>query len=403
MFQILARCITATAIAASTVALPAFADITFTKIPATYITDGKAFNNVEGYIVDIKNYRDLKYRVPPDIEDLQVKCDTIDGPEWQQARNQCFGGKVFTCASLYQYAPGKFSKFSPDTGDKYNRLVPIKPASAYVDTYKRHRVPNKEIFAINLGFFNTDPFPNRPTDETQWRGIYNEPCAYNFGSLKPYQNNEWLSEHDDQKPYNGQTDRAFDTLIIEKSNNSIDFIASQWDSDIDRDADYNDTVLNGVFLRFDTRRIGVQDLPEFVQDKKDSKVGRTAIGWNAYTKETRILVIQPGKGNPDLKGADIGDVRKFFPPQKFGHVMLLDGAGSAQLASTRVSRNIGPQFEPRRDCQGYSKVKECSLRGDSAPKNLVDHYSSASFAPDPNNPNNYLVDRRVPNVLVFWE
>jgi len=362
------------------------------KIPTSYTIGGKTFTNVEGYILDITDYQNVNIEVP-NLESYYVRCDSMHPDGFSQERSNCFAGTNYTCASLYQNSSNRPARYAD--------LVPMLPATNWASRYHVDN-PGKDVVAFNLGFFETDPFPGRSTNQNLWKPIYQEACMTNLGTLRPDDDNaNFVSRYTDREVTNGQTDRPFGTLRFKSGGSGG--LGRRLNTDMDSVIVAGDIAINGVWIRYNGSDTSTNTWPQFVIDKQNSAVGRTAIGIDPATDRMRVVVIQPSRGAGNA-GASIGDMKRFFNASTFPNVMLLDGSGSSQMASNfRASTSLGSVVtQPRTSCQ-FVGVQECTLHGDSVEKAFVSHYNDIFHPQDPNNASNYLVDRRVPNVMVIWE
>lgn len=388
----LASCV---ALTAASVTQEAYAQSGFTlnKIPSSWTTGGKLFTNVEGYILDIADYNNVHVEAP-NLETYYLSCWSMsDSADFYEEYNACNDGiRNYTCADLYQNSQHRPSRYAD--------LVPALPVTAWAAVYDRDK-PGKKAVSFNLGFFETDPFPNRSTNQNQFKPIYQEPCALNLGTYRPDAGNaDFVSRYSNREVTNGVTDRPFGTLRFKGGGSGG--LGRRTTQDMDSLIVAGDLGINGVWIRYNGTNTSTSTWPQFVIDKQNSAVGRTAIGIDPVTDKMRVVVIQPSR-NAGNTGATIDDIRRFFLASTYPNVLLLDGSGSSQMAMNfNASTSLGATTTGRSSCD-YTGVSECALYGDSVEKSFVDHYHPAFRQQDPNNAANYLIDRPVPNVMVVYE
>lgn len=380
--------VSATALFATLPAVDAYAQqMQLLKLPKQFDTGSGTYSNLEGFVVVIPDYNMITKTVP-DLEAFTVNCDAIHTSMPQRAT--CNSGTTYTCSSLY--TP---SSFKPAA--RLNELVPAKPVQSYANFYSVNN-PTKKVVAINLGFFDTRPFQNRSANQNEWKPIYQEACALNLGTYKPQNISQYVSNFGDrQVKSDGSLDKPFGTLVFRASGG----VTSSLDTNLEVEIASGDLALNGVWLR----RAGTNysntaaSIPAFVQEKADSKVGRTVIGLNGTTRRMKVLVVQGGPGGNT--GISIDDARKFFD-NTYTHVLLLDGSGSSQLAANFAYSRINnlDTSAGRTNCI-FSTVVSCTKRGDSVNSSFVSHWDAKFKLGDATIPGNMLVDRWTPNVLVL--
>ncbi len=373
------------------VALPvssAHAQISLTKIPKTYVQEGTTFNNLEGFFAVLTDWQaeTVDFSVP-NLEAFTVNCDAIH-PSMTQ-RTTCQNGQTFTCASLYANSPYK--------PPRYGQLAPAKSVQNYASYYSA--ISNRKVLAINLGFFDTRPFPGRNTSQSSWKPIYEEACGLNLGTYRTDSTSQFLGGYNNRQPKaDGTDDKAFGTLLMKPAGGT----ARSLSGNIDADFVLGDLGINGVWLRYTGTTYGstAAHVPDFVEEKWASKVGRTAIGFNTTSKRMKILVVQGGPGTNT--GVSVEDVKKFFPANLYNNLLLLDGSGSSQLAADFSYTTVtGAATTAGRTACLFTAVKTCSKQGDSVDNAFVDHWDASRKINDPANPTTKkLVDRPTPNVLI---
>ncbi|WP_157757230.1 phosphodiester glycosidase family protein [Pseudoalteromonas piscicida] len=350
-------------------------------------TDGTSFKNLEGFLLVIKDTRKVKFTIPK-LGEFDVACDSLDN-SFSTARQFCVSGIGLTCKQVYNFQNGIYKPTS-----RSDDLVPMKPVINYVNHY-HNKNTNKKVVGINLGFFDLTPFPNRSTNQSVWKPLYQEACGLNLGTLYSNENKKYYSHFGDkEKLPSGVDDAPFSTLIIH-SNGDLD------DSkrfDIEPRIKSKSLAFSGVLLRRNGVDRGEIYLPKFVQDKASSAVARTAVGYKIGEYKMKFLVVQGGRAS-GAKGLTIDDVKKFFAVSDgYDSVMLLDGSGSSQLAANFSASTIqSPTTTGRTNCI-HKNVKTCTLKGDVVGNAYVSHWNSKYKTPYGNY--NSSVDRRTPNVLL---
>lgn len=178
-----------------------------------------------------------------------------------------------------------------------------------------------------------------------------------------------------------------------------------------------------VWVRWEGTNIAASnsDVPQFVENKWSSAVGRTAIGFNPNTLAMRIIVIQPGQGTnkqdcyfvsdttkcvayePNAgTGVTVDQVRNLIGTgSAYPYVLLLDGSGSSQLAATKApTPGAAATTKGRSDC--LWGLSTCTSRGDSVANSFVSHLSAGyRTRKNPQDNTKTLVDRPNPTVLLL--
>jgi hypothetical protein len=390
------------ALAMAAIGTPASAqvNVVLDKFPTSYTSAGKTFVNLEGYVINIADYRYLNF-ANTDMKEMTVRCDFIHPSTVNlnggNLRTKCNNGTPYKCRDLYTNTAYKKDDYTS------NRMVPSMPVSFWV-TKKKLAEPSMDFVGFNAGFFNTNPLPGRDTSESFWIATYQETCGYTHGSFK--RDNTGISDSysrfGDVEITNGVPEKPLGALRFRK-------ISNQWNLTVltgnqDSGTQFGDVVVPGVWVRNGTDVLKTNgDVPDWVEAKWDSAVARTILGYNPDTQDMRIVVVQGGR-NGVGSGLTVDDARKLVGSQAaYPQVLLLDGSGSTQLASTKASTLNGSQSNKRRtDCLWSAQIKECSLRGDSVSTSFVSHWDAGfRSVKDPNNFTKTLVDRPVPAVLVL--
>ncbi|MBU6248233.1 MAG: phosphodiester glycosidase family protein, partial [Xanthomonadaceae bacterium] len=374
---------------------------------------GGTFYNLEGFELDIPDFRNYKI-FSGDNRKFPLNCDSIEynyvngAKVWGGAspRNQCLNGKVYHCGDLYGQAA--YGNVLPASPSRLSKLVPFKPVSHVTRYYAQLDRPH-DITGININFFDTRPFLGRPSG---WQSIFQEACGLNLGSYKGNVSNGWMGHWGDVEVTGGQPDEHFGTLGF-NSDGSLEIADYYRNPDSTFDTLQNKrpiTAVSGVWIRYagQPRLKNDRSIPKFVAANWDSPVARTAIGFATEAipaidrYKMRIVVIQSGKAGA---GVTVEDLRRFFPSGSFDFVMLLDGGGSSQLASTMMWKPLQNSYTtPGRELclpQDTPTIKTCSLMGNTVPKSVVAHWDQSYKEPDIKNPNNVLIDRRVPQSLMI--
>jgi hypothetical protein len=359
------------------------ANLTITKLPTQYTTaDGTTFNHMEGHV--ITGERNKITMTVPAFNLLNVRRDSVMNVSIHQQ----------TCSKLYGL-DGDYASHSPS---RYTDLVPMKPVADYVHRYK-FRNPSKTVIGINLGFFEAgdeDNFPNRPSN---WKALYQEACGLNLGSYRSNEDNLLYSMYSDKEQLpGGGLDEPFGTYTQSS--------AGTWSiskrRDIDHHYDPGDFGFPGTYLRYGGNDTPETKWPNLVTKNKDKVVARTAYAFNNGDKTFKFLVVQGGRrGGND--GMTLAHIKSFFPSTEFGYVMLLDGSGSSQMASSIMP--TGNSTPNRTDCNGKYRVAACSMRGDNVEGQYVSHWDSDTKEAThfENGKQYYDVDRRTPNVLIMMD
>jgi hypothetical protein len=366
------------------------ADLDLLKINKNhYTTDGTLYQDLEGYVVVVRDRTKVEFEIP-NLEDFDVNCDAIHS-SFGNRRALCQSGTTYHCSSLYNYDNNKYRP------SRYLELAPNKPVHNYARFYSDNNA-GKNVVAINLGFFDLTPFPNRSTNQNNWKPLYQEACGLNLGTLRSDVDNELYSDFNDrQKTSSGADDLPFGTLTIDSNGHR------SWrkNTNIDSNFDPSELGFSGVYLRYQGNDTPRSIWPEFVIEKADDKVARTAVGFKANSPKMKFLVVQGGRGS-GAKGLSISDVKKFFAvTDDYDYVMLLDGSGSSQLAANFDHSLItSPTTADRSNCI-FSAVKTCTLQGDKVENAYVAHWDSKYKTAS--GTTHQLVDRRTPNVLIIMD
>jgi hypothetical protein len=377
-------------------------NISVQKFPIQFTLHGINFNGLEGHYIHIDDYKILKF-ANPNMQLTNVFCknihpSTVDYGGVSKRANCLNSGVKYTCSGLYNN-----TNIYPGYTD-IQRMVPNMPIQTWVAKKKQHH-PEKDFFAINLGFFNTRPLPGRPTNQNQWKPIYQESCGRGLGTYKREYafNDQWYSSYNNREiKSDGSQDKPFGTVIFKKeSNNEYETYLSH-SANADHQIALGDFAFSGVFVQWDNTRYTktTHHIPDFVEDKWDALVGRTAVGFNQDTKEMGLVVIQPGR-NGVGEGFSVDDVLDLF--QHFPHVMLLDGSGSSQFASSKEEDNLddGNQYTPGRTSCIHGAIDACSIQGDSVENSFVSHKAAKYLTPDPQNSGKSLIDRPNPTIMLI--
>lgn len=261
----------------------------------------------------------------------------------------------------------------------------------------------KHALAVNLGFFETDSFTNRPAEGPNWKGIYQEPCTTIAGTYSADGVNfsgKWKDRHWDK----GKPDKSLATMAFTPEGI---LYSEAYDDKVESYIRPGEKVFAGVLIR----RLGADisrdsgEWPQFVIDKADSVVGRTAIGFD-WGDQVKIVVVQAGNGGTSTvsKGASIETVRNMFKKEDYPYVFLLDGSGSSQMATSLPPSPLpGSKYRRVRTGCITTEVAVCSWWGDTAKNNLVSHYD-AQWTPantESSATDDSWVDRRAPAFLVL--
>jgi hypothetical protein len=408
-----------------TSAAPAIAQDNFVlnKFPKTYVKDGTTYSNLEGYVLNVPDYAKLVIR-NPDLTDEVVRCDAIH-PSLKtnggaSRRTQCTGGSAFNCYGLYYNTPQQPSSYD------INRMIPNQPVAYWVNKMKIAE-PSKNFVGVNLGFFNLQPLAGRSTDDSQWKPIYQETCGRTLGTYKRAgTTTSWYSDYNDvEKLSSGGNDQYFGSLIFTNATAADDTYLSYsklTSTNIKPLISSSEVVVPGVWVRYNGSNIGATDsgVPQFVEAKWSSKVGRTAIGFNPDNRQMRIIVIQPGQGTskqdcyyvadvitcvpyePNAgRGVTVDEVRNLIGTgSAYPYVLLLDGSGSSQLASTKDYVADSNATKGRTDC--LWSLATCTSRGDSVTSSFVSHLAAGyRTRKNPQDSTKTLVDRPNPTVLLL--
>lgn len=383
-------------------ASPSYAEVLY-KIPKTFDANGTIYTNLEGFYLAIGDYRNFQI-FSGDNRNLYLGCDSIkeqtqDGVNvWGGGapRYECNTGTPFTCADLYGKAA--YGNKLPRDSARLNELTPFKPVS-HVARYWYNQDKTRNVTAININFFDTDVFPNRPTG---WNTIFQEACGLNLGNYKGNATSAVMSNYNDVEVTNGSNDQNFGSIVFRTDGTIVPYdYTSNPGTYL---ANSNRTAVAGVWLRYNgtNRAKSNGSIPEFVRLNWDEKVARTAIGYNPTTYDMKVLVVQGGKGGAGITAPDI---RNFFIQADYPYLMLLDGGGSSQLASTLPWSRVGTRDTSggRANClqQDSDFIVTCSLKGNTVNSALVSHWDSTYKSADPSNSSNVLVDRRVPQALII--
>jgi hypothetical protein len=383
------------------------------QIPRNYALNGFTYPNLEGYVVNIQDYRNLQI-LAKNLITHTLPCEIIHpstvNTGGASKRDSCYSGYSYTCDNLYSN-----TAYNPGTLER-KRMVPNLPVSYWVNEAKKNNT-SKNYIGLNLGFFNTKPLQGRSFDEARWKPIYEEACGrtmgvhrrINGGTTNP---DTWYSQYSDLEQLpdapNGIDDQNFGALW--KANgyevHHDELATSNPPSSTFNNAHF---AFSGVYVRWNgsNKNKTHSYVPQFVQDKWDSVVGRTAVGFNTSTKKMRFVVIQPGR-DANGTGASVPTIRDLVgSTTAYPYVMLLDGSGSSQLASTTAAQTV-PQdqyLSKRTDCghqhngQANRHIRSCSDYGDRVGYMFVDHQSNEYKKSAGGG--NFYVDRPVPAVIVF--
>ncbi|MEM8923351.1 MAG: phosphodiester glycosidase family protein [Actinomycetota bacterium] len=343
--------------------------------------------NYQGMYAYFKDWSKQNF-VVPDMRNNRLECDMIEPTAFFTERNRCLDGKRMTCSSLYQGSKIKSGRLKD--------LVPSRPVASYANQTSVRT--NKDVIAINTSFFNTEPFAGRGKN---WVPMIQEPCQVMLGSTKSNLDKKLLGTYGDRETFNGKKDRVFGSLML-KANGKMRLETT---GNQDALAGPRDLLINGAWVRRNGRSINPENsssLPKFVEEKFDSRVGRTAIGVNPKTNELAIVVIQPGvRGAFKGDGASARHIREMFETSRFPDVLLLDGSGSSQFATNFKLRGEESAPVPRSACL-YPTLYSCSHRTMSVDKGKVESQNPSRFVQDPNAPNKFLSDRNVAGALVIY-
>ncbi|MEM8926410.1 MAG: hypothetical protein AAGD35_23135 [Actinomycetota bacterium] len=369
------------------------------NVSVTRIDGVSPWGNRAGIELKIRDYTKVEFDVP-DLRRSQIDCDFINADAgFSEQRQQCLNGKKFTCASLY----GTTSRDVPDF--RYSDLVPSKPVAAHVADKAAVVPKDTEVVGINLGFFDTARFGNRPNG---FVSMIEEPCVANLGTLNSNApGTPAVSSYFDREK-GADLGNPFGTMIIQQ-NGDIDITTR---ANFDDFVGNRDLAFSGVWIRRNSGDIAktARSVPDFVEEKWGSSVGRTAIALNTRTKAMAILVVQPGtvKGFTRFgKGATVDDLQSWYDRKTYPDLLLLDGSGSSQWASNfGISYNKKPaegffSMPVRTNCY-YMFVINCSYRTMAVPKDKVDHYSPRRTLPQVNTGGQkMLTDRNVGSALLI--
>jgi len=374
------------------------------RIPKNYLLNGVTYPNLEGHVINIANVDNLVLKNPPLLSE-KVLCARIhpdtESLAGQNKRTACTNGTTYTCKQLYSDTIHNSGVADLD------RMVPNMPIHYWVNEAKGANTA-KDYIGLNLGFFNTRQLPGRDPSDTAWKPIYQETCGRTLGPLKREGANalsQWYSRafHVEKKA-DGTSDQYFGALRITPGSPSggigADQLATTTPSAYDADL-----VFSGVFIRWNQANLAQthQNIPDFVEEKWDSVVGRTAVGFNYQTKKVRFVVIQNGRDGIG-QGASVDTIRNLVgSATEYPYVMLLDGSGSSQLATSKTALTAtGAQYIARRaDCLFRTQyVKDCSDWGDLVGPKFVSHWGSTYYKAN-GTTGNVFVDRPVPSFIVF--
>lgn len=373
--------------------------VTVWRIPSTYTAGEVVLKNLTGLIAVVEDITKVKVNVTSSSS--YVECEGIYP---SPARNNCFDaagvGWRFNCATMY--GPGSWlARYQDPRGRPYTDLMPTQNA---IQVAADSITSTQHALAINLGFFETQSFTNRPAEGPDWKGTYQESCSTIAGVHTADGvtfTGKWKNRH-----YNGgRPDKPLTTLIVAPS--GVLYLYHD-NEDAEKWVRKGDRAFSGVMIR----RLGVDisrdsgEWPQFVINKADAVVGRTAIGFSPTGKFVKIVVIQAGNGvtRTDVKGATIGTVRNMFKKSDYPYVFLLDGSGSSQMATSLPPRTDSGIVKARirTDCV-TTEVKTCSWWGDTVTDKFVSHYHS-QWTPANNETlatGDSWVDRRSPAMLVL--
>lgn len=293
--------------------------------------------------------------------------------------------------SLSQYVPANRSRF---------QLIPNQNAIQVAADVK---TSGKDVIAFNLGFFSVKPHENRDTNENNFKPIYQEACSVVLGTYSHdgnffsgrWENTETLS--------GGGADKNFATIVIRPGYKIGQSIG---ESNADSGIQSGDIAFSGVYLREDGADVTASSgrWPQFVFDKRNSVVGRTAIGIGVDGKTLKIVVVQNGNGGTNTSGANIATMRNMFKSSDFPDVLLLDGSGSSQFATSLPLDVVSPVVagRTRTNCV-TTEVTACTWYGDTAKLPFIEQYlsqwrpaNSETAATD-----DRWVDRRVSPMMVI--
>ena len=383
-------------------------DMTLTKFPKEYTISGTTFYQLEGYWVDIPDHRELDiYTDTLRAEALscyQIHSSFMDNRV--SARKRCLEeGVAYTCSSLYNID----DRYRPTS--RGADLVPFVPIQKYADYYSK-KFSGKRVIAINTNFFNTKAFPNRSTDDSKWKPIFQEACGVNLGTFRevwPVENqyaSAWRGRYSNVETGGsgafgtGTADKPFGTLRFDSPTGSWKASDSNLDDTIDGDA----LGLSGAWIRINKteRTKSSTILPAFVRANWDAKVGRTAIGFQGGSSKMKVVVIQPGAADAKTKGVTVPQLLKFFPADQFTSVLMLDGGGSSSLAANFVHETTNKVTSPARDLGDciFMTIKTCTARGNYVGNDFVSHWSP-EYRTSSGITGTALVDRWIPNALIL--
>ncbi len=373
-------------------------------LPIDYTVAGQHYYNHHGYAVNIDNYTKLKIFVP-DLRSKIVECSRIKDVYSESGygrRSSCFDGVKYTCQSLYEK--------SPLANTSVKKYVPNRTVMEWANEYKNQR-PGSDFIAINAAFFNLKPLPSRPKSDSVWKPIYQEACGRTIGTYKSGQTNWIYSPHRAPLRKDGVRDVPFGAIHIDVENGSL-----RLDYGGTITPAYSDLSIPGVFIRRNGVAIQKSNaiVPELTEDKWDSVVGRTAVGINTVTKKMRIVVIQPGQkrySSPpsgwkmESNGASVDTIRNLVGSSSdYPDVLLLDGSGSSQLASTKLQENgvSDRNLILRGESCDFGTVRACTTHGDSVEYKFIQHLSYRDRdQQDYSRSGQYFIDRPSPAVVMI--
>jgi hypothetical protein len=385
-------------------------NVTAYNIPTVLFENNYYLVDGSGIVINITDYKKLKF-ANPKANAAIVDCDLItgglrDATSNTLQRTRCEKGTKFTCDTLYN------NEVVTTVADRDRaRMIPNRPVAYWVNKAKVAR-PSVDFIGVNTGFFETDRLIGRSADSDAWKPLYQEACGRTFGTSKTEGAEVWNSANSDVEVTNGKKDKPFGTILFHKwdANGGGDRVTLSKSGSIDNSVTWDDFAMNGVFVRWNGIDEDIQSsatIPDFVKEKASSKVGRTILGINPTTGRMRIMVFQPGR-NIGYTGIDVNGARQLMGNKyQYPYVLLLDGSGSSQYASTSpAKRDDDYQYAtPRPNCSWDSQtggtIDECSHYGDIVDDLNVSHLSPGYRETNGPTPGTTRVDRPVPSFMIF--